>query len=556
MKKILLMGMVAVLLLGKPMWCAAQAAEAPSAGALKPVVTVTLSGYDQILGALGAINPQFAVGAESALNSLTGNQGLQGLDKKRPIGLLIRTDDQQFPAQLVLPVTDLTQLLKSLEPTLGPAKEKEGVYQLESGDRTFYLKQVGEWAFASIDANSLSNLPENPLEAFGGLQEQYDLGIRLTVKNIPAIFRQMGIGLLQSLSQQGLEKRPNETDEQLALRTQAFEQTMKQLNQLVNELDTVVAGLKLEGKEGKAALEGVVTAIEGTDLAKQYAAAMQATETNFGGFLAEDAALTWSAAQKVPEANVGQLEASLATARESALKDLENQELSEQDLALAKDLLGQLLDVVKATIQGGKIDVGGAVKLAPDALTVIAGGHLLDTAKVDTILKKLVEKATADEPKLAEMIKLNAEEYQGIHFHRVTLPLESMEESEVLEKLVGKELEIFVGIGPESVYVAAGRDALETLKKAIDQSKTSTPVLPMQIKLAATPLVKCLGALSDDEKAKNVANVLGQILTATPNQDHINITSTAVPNGGKFRIELESGILKVLGLLPMLSAGL
>lgn len=560
MKQILLVGMATALLVSTPVWGPAQEAASPSPAALKPVVTVALSSYDQIVTSLGSINPQIPLFAEAGLNSLTGGQGLQGLDRKRPLGLVVRTDDQQFPAQLILPVTDLAKLLKSLEPTLGPAEEKEGVYELESGDRSVFVKKVGDWAFVAMGPEGLENLPEKPLEALGGLQEQYDLGIRLTIKNIPMVFRQMGLGLIQTFGQQGLAKLPEESDEQHALRIQAYEQGMQRLTQWVNELDTVVLGLKLDSKGAKAALETTVTAVEGSELAKQLAVGTEATETHFGGFLAKGAALTYIGTQKLPAANINHIVTSLDASRVAALKALEEQDLREDELAMAKEALGQLLDVVKATVQSGKVDVGGAVRVAPDALTIVAGGRVLETAKVDAILQKFLKKAMADEPKLAEMVKLNAEEYQGIRFHRALIPLNSLEMEEesaaVLEKLVGKEMEIYVGIGPESVYGAVGRDALATLKKAIDQSKMATKVPPMQMQLAATPLVKCIGAVAEDAKAKNVATVLTQALEATPGQDHVNVTMVAVPQGAKFRIEMEAGILKILGLLPTLGAAL
>ena len=43
--------------------------------------------------------------------------------------------------------------------------------------------------------------------------------------------------------------------------------------------------------------------------------------------------------------------------------------------------------------------------------------------KLESTLKKLVKELSADEPKLKEMIKLDAEKYEGVNFSVATLPV-------------------------------------------------------------------------------------------------------------------------------------
>lgn len=555
MKKILLTGMVAALVLGSQILSPAQESGKDSAeGQMKPVVAVMLSSFDQVINDIRSVSPQIAMTAEGLLNAVSGGQGLEGLDKKRPMGLLVRTDGQQFPAQVFLPVRDLKKLLKGLEPTIGTAEEKNGIYEITVKDRTIYLKQSGEWTYASISADGLENLPKNPLESLSGLEKEYDLGIRLTVKNIPQAFRQLAVGMLQTVGQQALQQKEGESEQELQTRTEAFQQSMKQLTQMLNELDTLTVGLKIDPKSNNAFFDFAITAVEGSQTAKQYAAADQQSETHFAGFQLDGAAVVAGITQKMTEATIAQAESSLDTAKAGALKQLEDQKLGEEELALAKDLVGQMFEVVGATLKGGKFDMGASVKIGPDVFTLVMGGHVLDTQKVEQILKKLAEKASKENSKVAEAVKLNAEQYEGIHFHRISMPTDQVRPNDPnLGKLVGKTLDLIVGIGPESVYVAAGRDASETLKKAIDGSKTAKKVPPMQVKIALTPIVKFVAEVAKDAQAQNVANILTQVLEGTPNKDHIVITSTAIPNGAKTRIELEQGVLKILGALPMLA---
>jgi hypothetical protein len=557
-KKTLLMGTVAALLLSLQVVCPAQeAATESSAGQMKPLVTVVLSSYDQVISDIRSISPQGAMTVEGLVSGATGDQGLESLDKKRPAGLLLRTDGQQVLMQEVLvflPVTDLAKLLKSLEPLIGPVEAKDGIYEVSVGGQTLYLKQAGDWAFGSISEDGLANLPKDPLKDVAGLNEEYDVGVRATIKNIPEVYRQLLLGLMQSVGQPLLQQKPGESEEEQEARAQAFHQGEQQAKQALNELDTLVAGLKVDEKSGAALLDFVITALEGTDVAKQYALATGEIETNFAGFLLEDAALTASVAQQVPEASIAQVESSIAAARASALSDLEDQDLSEEELALAKELATQLLDVSEKTIKSGKIDMGASVKLGPEVFTLVLGAHLLDTGKVDQMFKKLAEKVAKEVSQATDAIKLNAEQYEGVQFHSISIPTDAIPNTgDVdLSKLVGNTVDVIVGIGEESVYLGAGRDALQTLKLAIDKSKERRKVPPSQMKITATPLLKFAGSVAKESQVQDMINAVSQILEGAAGKDHIIVTATAVPNGAKTRIELEEGVLKVLGALPML----
>ncbi len=561
MRKALLMGIVAGLVLSMQTLCPAQkAATESSAGQMKPLLTVALSSYDRIISDVRAISPPSAMTVEGLLNAVSGGQGLEGLDKKRPMGLLLRTDGQQILLQETLvfvPVKDLPKLLKALEPSIGETEEKDGVFEVNAKDQTIFLKQAGDWTYISMSSDGLAKLPKNPLEALEGLDKDYDLGIRVSVQDIPQAYRQLLVGFIQMAGQQSLQQRPDESEEEQQLRAKAFEQSIKQMTQVLNELDKLVLGIKIDDKTGSALLDFVTTAVKGSDLAKQYTTAAEPVETKFAGFLLEGAAISVSAAQKIPQTNLEQVKSSMATARAGALKDLENQDLSEEDLALAKEITNQLFEVVENTLKGGLLDMGASVKVGPEAATVVAGMRVLDTEKIDTMLKKLAEKVAKEDAKVAEAIKLNAAEYEGVHFHRISVPTEAIPtDGEVdLSKLVGKSLDAFIGIGKESVYLGVGRDALETVKKAIDKSKEARKIPPMQLTITAMPLIEFVGSVAKDDEVTSVINILTQVLKGNPGKDHLIITSTVIPDGGKMRIEVQEGILKLLGALPMVFAG-
>ena len=91
-------------------------------------------------------------------------------------------------------------------------------------------------------------------------------------------------------------------------------------------------------------------------------------------------------------------------------------------------------------------------------------------------------------PKLAELVKLDAEKYEGVNFHVATIPIPDAE----AKKSSASRCEIVVGISPSSLYFGAGKDPIATIKKAIDASKASPQkaIDPVEMVISATPIAK------------------------------------------------------------------
>ena len=99
MKKTILLSLLALVILACSwsLW----AASARSLQDFKPIAVATVSSYDEIKGDvafLGKIseNPYLADGLEAMLNLMTNSQGLAGLDKSRPSGLVVETNGREL----------------------------------------------------------------------------------------------------------------------------------------------------------------------------------------------------------------------------------------------------------------------------------------------------------------------------------------------------------------------------------------------------------------------------------------------------------------------------
>jgi hypothetical protein len=134
------------------------------------------------------------------------------------------------------------------------------------------------------------------------------------------------------------------------------------------------------------------------------------------------------------------------------------------------------------------------------------------------------------------------------------------EETDGREKLVGiigEEINLVLGIGEKQIYFGFGDGALYKLKAAIDSSKSQadTVVAPMRMSIAATPVAKLVGELADDFSVQMFSSAIATKLEEAGEDDHITTVGETIPNGIRYRITMQKGILKILGMFPAMAAG-
>lgn len=543
---------------------AAKKADQESSEALKPVVVVSFAGVDQARKAVKAVDKlgdgTLTAKVEAALESQVGSRDIPGVDPKRPWGVVVQTDGQQFPVVAFIPVTDLKKTLAALEPILGkPREASKDVLELrvKNQNQSVYVAEKNGWAIISPNPEYLESAPKDPIKVLGGLDKSYNLAVRVLVNNVPPLFRQMFLGLMQMGMQQGAERQSGESEEQYAMRTKVAKQAMQQVGTLLNELDNLLLGIKLDEESSSAHIDFQVTALAGTKLAKQLAADNEA-KSRFGGFMVPNAAFALDVASKLANTDLAQAKTTLASMRGSALKELDNQEIPEADKKQAKQMVSDLFDIAQKTLEAGRMDAGIAVLANPQSLAVVAGATLADTAKLDAIIKQLIPHLRKEAPELAGKVKLNAETFEGVAFHTAAIPTDLLGEAgPKLAEMVGDNLDLVIGIGPDHVYVAAGRNAAGSLRDAITKSKAEAGKAspPMRMCVTFTPIAKTVSAHGRREDVREAAGKAVKVLGLLPGKDHITATQVPVANGQRYQIVLESGVLKLMALSPTLGPG-
>ena len=537
----------AVVMLGG--WCLARAQEA------KPLVTVAFSGYDEVkrdvamIGQLGG-NAKLADALEGMLAMATGGKGLEGLDTTKPWGFVVQTEGEKFPMFGFVPVKDFKKLME-LGTQMGlPVKDKgDGAYETTMPGPKVTIKAQGGWAFVTIGDMEPASLPADPSAGVGDLPKKYDIAVRASVQNVPEQFKQLFISQMQMGMAMAGRRTPGESDEEFALRSRMMSQSIQQMVTLVKELDEVTVGFAIDQQTKTAYLDMQMTAVPGSKTAQQMAA-MTDAKTNLAGFDLPGAALVSQTASNISDADLAQWKNLTKGGRDKLMKEIANQDLADAELAVAKQIINDLFDVLDKTLDARKVDAGMTVMLAPDAATAALGMQIVDAAKVEKILKQVVAEVGKEDAEIVKLVKFDAETHDGVRFHTVSIPVPADDpDAAKVVKIVGNPLQVVVGVGDAVIYVAGGKNPSSLLKQIIDKSKAepNKTIPPSRMTLSGAPIAKFIAALADDEpQVKQIATMIAGSLEQSVGKDRLTVTTTAIPNGARVRLELEEGILKLI----------
>jgi len=547
---------------------------ADSPGGLKPVAVVSFSGYNEAkahIAFVGKISghPKLAEGLEALLKLATQGRGLDGLDKDRPWGVVIQLDADKFAegerrlnrilsGYLFLPVSDTGALLEVLGPYVGlPEEVGDGRLKLNGGRIPTYVYEQGGWAFVAAHReeffaprpHSPAHMPDDPVQLLGGINERYDLALRLNVENVPEEVRDTAVADLKDQAEADLQRRPGESDEQHAARKIISRQVMPVIIAAADDLEQITFGWALDRETASSYLEVAISARAGTESARRFAG-LGKTTSRFRGFFLPEATLRANWTGEFPGVDPSELAAVIESIRNKAMENIDKQGRPDRQAEAAKRLLGGILDVIQQTVATGRVDGGAVAILNPDAVTLAAGGFVADADKLEEALAALVEAVRLEHPAFVDkVLTTDAASHGDVRFHRVSIPIPAgVDDRRKVAGMIGETLELFVGIGPQSAYVAVGREPLAVLKRVIDRSRAvdSQVVPPVHVSVALGAVAKFVAEVGEEEDRQQAEQV-ADLLEGSAGADHVNLVVRPITRGVQFRLEIEEGILKAIG---------
>jgi len=312
---------------------------------------------------------------------------------------------------------------------------------------------------------------------------------------------------------------------------------------MIQETDQFTLGIGIDPKSKVSFLEVSITALEGTSLAKELTASGM-LKTNFGGFIQPDGAVTFNFAGPISPDDAAQGKNVIVELKKKALAELENDpNLDANSRPIAREVLDSLFSVLSSTVEAGKLDGGAVLMLNEKSLDFAAGIQVGNGKKVDEAFRKLIDLAKKDPE--APSVKLDAFKHAGITFHKITAKIPEDREEDA-RAIFGDKIEVYLGSGESSLYVAFGKKSEALLKRVIDQSTSVADqnVPPMRLTVALLPFLKFAQSIDENADLEAVIKVLEENVDSG---DKIRITSAVIPRGAVSRFELDEGIVKAIG---------
>ncbi len=550
------------------LYAQATLAEAPAttpaaAGEMKTVAVVGATSYSNLIGDINFIGsladrPEMGQMLQGTIALFTQGKGLEGVDQTKPWGVILQTNGQDFLPVGCIAVSDIDKVLNIVRGFGAKIDDGEdGAKQIAlPNGKTIHLKESNGWAYIGQSEDAIANLPADPEAELNKIVADYDLGARIAVQNVPEQYRQLAVKAMKSGMEDGLKQKDGESDADFAQRRKMAEAQIQQLETMVNEIDEVVTGWKLDIKDQKTFIDFTYRFLPGSKMAKQIAG-YGTPKTNFAGFFQPDAAATFSfATQADPETikeNIEQMRITMDTMRKQAEKAIDEEEdiPDNETRAAVKAALADFMDAFQATLESGQMDGGGAVHLGADKLTLVAAAQIKEPAKFESGLKKLAAIA-AKEPDF-NGVQWNAATHEGVNFHTLSVPVP--EDEAEARKMFGDKVDVAIGIGSDAVYVAVGQNNLEAVNKAIDASKAepNKAVPPFEFSASFGQLMEALAANGKEEQRPMFQAIADMLKNDAQGRDHVRATGTLIENGLKYRFEAEEGVLRAIGKAAMMA---
>jgi hypothetical protein len=529
---------------------AAKAQDVPDSG---PLVVVSIASVERLLKqadvafeSAGRVELSETIGT-----ALEGVNDLKGLDRNKPLGLLVYLQGITPQVVAFAPVENLDDLLKTVE--LGPVTTKKVAddrIEIAGPQRTLIGKIQRGYVFISNSDEALDHEFGDPARFTGKLSAVYDLAASINLKSLPPLTRDLFLGYIRSQTEINLQRRDNEPEGAYRIRKADGMRNLEFIELLLSQGEELTLGWSVSQTERSAALEVIALATPESELASNFNQ-LNAVRSQFANLIKDTskfplvASLSWKtdkSGQKFMKELFAGVEMELGKQLAKASNSSGTGAPATAD-ATTEAALHDLLDVLRDTAQVGHFDFAAQFVGEPGTPFVLLGGlKVTNGDKLSNALADIVTRLKGN-AELAEA-QTNAAEHKGVRLHRI----QPKRMGEAEERLYGTKPNFYFGAGGKAFWFAIGGDnALVELRKAIDivdkpVSDTAASV-PFQFVMNFSKWMDIFGGGTGSSdgfasRARSAFNKGG---------DTLRIDVKPLDNGLRLRVQLDEAFLRLLG---------
>lgn len=496
--------------------------------------------------------------------SLADMRDLKGIDRTRPIGLMVFLKPGLFPQPAFagfVPCDDFDEFLQTMSSTPlkpAPVAEAEGRYSMQGPGQTFYFEKIGDNVLLTNDESMLDSELPDPAALTKTLSTRYDAAIQLNISSVPVGMRNILLDFLRGSMETQMQQRDDEPEGQWRVRKASLANNLRFVEQLALQGDSLTVGIDVSKELRKAVVEVDLNARPGSEFSKYLSDA--GGVSSYFRVLQDDPAIlsayVSSKLQKEDARNLKEMAIGIRQIIEHEREQaLENPDATAEQQALFKDnpvRLKGLFDCLADTAEAGIIDgffrfqgsePGETVVLA--AVRVVNGNRASET--IGDLIKLTNARNSANGRNSDDEVQLNYDSYQGVTFHRIqpsTLP-------PAMERTFGEDTAFYIGSGERTLwFVMGGEKAIPAAHDVIDRilNPGSQPVVTNTAPFRFTlNMSQWLSLWADPERERQG---FGKQAAETFEQGDDKIIADMTPkdNGIRYRIRFEEGFVKLIGI--------
>ncbi len=520
----------------------------------KPVAVVSIAPLDRLMQDFTYLARSCGAATFAGVGKVMVEQYTEGLDRSRPLGIAVHWTDNQPVPIVFLPVADRKVFFTALaRASLVPDDLGGGLFAFDAGGQTIFAKDTGKWMIVARQEADLKAAPADPAASLGELPTRYDIALRMNVQALPADLREMAISQMKSGFERSLAEQGNQSPEEKAAAEEMGKATIAQMERIFNETDQVLFAISAAPANQRLQLDVGAQFVAGSDLAKQMEQHKTLT-SDFTGLLIQGAAMSLRSTGLISDPDKAVSKNNIRTmSRQIDSKLDDSGSLPTANKEAVKKFLASLVSVLEKTIDGGKLDVGGAISLNESKVRGVFGTLIADGMQVESAVKEFVG-SMGNNPDMPKF-EFNYAKHQNVNLHKVSVPLKT--DNPIVQKVFGSELRFVIGTGAKALFLALDPDGDNVIKSSLDRvaGNMNKSVTPGEMVVEVGQVLGFASELSPNPILTDATQTVQQ----SEGKDHIRVLSTlepaSKPQGMIYQIMIEEGVLKGIGTAVLAGQG-
>ena len=357
-----------------------------------------------------------------------------------------------------------------------------------------------------------------------------------------------------------IKQRPDEKPTVFQLRQASSRQLYDEAERIMSQADQLLVTLTLDrtvAAAPKVNLRTTASAIAGTSMEATIAQYSGLTDAFAGLQRIKGSSLSVRVNHPLDELRKKELTETLTLTKADIEAGLTaNQTRTDAEKKAFKKFTTGVLGVLEASVKSGHLN--GIIESIPDSddhSTTVAVFVSPTAADLNQILPLLTEAGKGN------TVTMKAAKAGDVDIHKIQIAEGFID---VFDKLFGSHQDIFVGVGPEKVWIASGKNGLETLKTTI-AAVGAAAINPVVLKIEGNllPWAKRIDAVAKKEKPANLtadeeklrrerARVRERALSALATDDDFSLVVTSEAGTWVGDFTSNTGLLRFVG--KMMSA--